>query len=539
MKKLARIELKKTPTSKPKPETKPKVIDKCGQQHGNLVVSSPQEASAKEICDDLFDVPILFKKIVEMGLAGGENEAEESLIAFFKATTQLPNAWGPTTEAKFGSDGYSEAVKEQAPRASRKYVTQILKQRILPRPLFRDWLAWRKNRLGETTLVSLSDPAPSTKRPPETMTDKIKRLDRQWFWLLDSKTLQEFESDPYAQGYEVLRRDPARALKPGDHMPALGKDSKVFRGPWPKLTEWEREYIRSVWSHELALFGLIVEPPIVSTKAIYFRCDQAPDFLYHAAESAIESAIRMREEEEARQAKMTQPEIGPISYHEANEAASRKRIDEMPKDTEKPVQAMKPADPSIVFGSAVGLYVPTHRRRPGSNGRQPSTPSQFKWEAQTPEDDPAAVVLYLPTMPAAAHIDDQNPSTPLTAFLEKKGLADKSRKERPMYADEILAYFRTFLTTQKEFKQHRRRVQLQKRPLRRTEPRSITLGLVAFDFRQAAPKAEFKALARDLFAKRGKLLGVTQRQVWSGLSNGFAAISRLHSRLNSQTPALP
>ena len=75
-----RTESKKTPTSKPKPQTKPKGIGMPVRQESDLITSSsPQQSGAKEMCDDLFDVPLPFKEIVEMGLERGENEVEKSL----------------------------------------------------------------------------------------------------------------------------------------------------------------------------------------------------------------------------------------------------------------------------------------------------------------------------------------------------------------------------------------------------------------------------------------------------------------------------
>jgi hypothetical protein len=356
----------------------------------------------------------------------------------------------------------------------------------------------------------------------------LEQLWTRWFWLRSTEELKRFESDPWAQGYEVLRRHPSRALKPGDYLPVLGPNSPVFREPWPKLNEWEQAYIRSCWKDELVRFGLVHRPPIINTKAIYFRCDQPPEHLYRAAQSVIESAIRLRERYEADS--LSEANTGPVPWQTLRERTLASRIEEASKSIRKPAQPKKPSDPSIVFGSDGTLVIPRIERRPRTDGRRPRTPRQFRWEAQD-SNDPTDVVLYLPRV-AEGSSEDEDHSSTLGAFLKQKGLSECRRKERPMYADEILACFRTFLTKPpRDFAEHRRRARQQVGRLRRREPRSISLGVVAFDFRQAMPKDSFKVLAEFLFKKTGRRLAVSERQLWTGLSSGLAAIKKLHSGL--------
>jgi hypothetical protein len=357
-------------------------------------------------------------------------------------------------------------------------------------------------------------PETNANQSPETVSDMLERLRRQWFWLLDSRKLQDFENDPYAQGYEVLRRHPAHALKPGAYMPALPAKSNVFREAWPRLNDWERQYIRSLWSREIAAFGLIYEPPIVGTEAIYFRCDQPPEYLYQAAKSRIECAIRMRKEEEARQVREIPHETGPIPWQKYREAIQKQHEEKCAPPDEPSRTTTKPCDPTLVFGSDGCLIVPKFVERPRTDGQKPSTSCNFKWEAQTPEGNPADVVLHLPTK-----LDSPVFGEPPT--------------ERRMYADEIVACFRTFLTKPpKDFAEHRRRISRRVARLRRPDARSITLGLMAFDFREATPMNSFKALAKFCFKKASRRLATSERQLWTGLSNGLASIKKLHSGLN-------
>jgi len=343
----------------------------------------------------------------------------------------------------------------------------------------------------------------------------LERLSGAWFWLRDAETLAHFENDPYAQGYEVLRRH----REPGGYLAALGPNSPVFREPWLKLNERERAYIRACWSAEIARLGLIYEPPLVGTKAIYFRCNQPPEHLYRAVESVIESAIQILKKHEPTTADVV--EAGPVSFTAAREAAMNKQIEEIAKEysegreiRNKPNSPKKPSNPSMVFGSDGTLLIPKIERRPRSDARRPRTPRQFHWEAQTPDEDPTDVVLHLPE-------------------LDEKGFDGSSPKKRRMYADEILAYFRTFLTKPpRDFDEHRRRAQRRIPRLRCPKPRSITLGLMAFDFRQIEPKGDFKTLAK--FISR-KAVARSERKPWIGLSSGYRAIVNLHSRLNADS----
>ena len=127
----------------------------------------------------------------------------------------------------------------------------------------------------------------------------LDKIPDRWWWLRSQAEWEKFERDPYAQGYEMVRRIPElhgllAGTILGPHYVPLPPERDPIHRSWHDLPEVERERFKSGFDGGLGELGFPTSGGVSAGKrAVFFDCSLPPKRIVSLVEAALKTPVLM------------------------------------------------------------------------------------------------------------------------------------------------------------------------------------------------------------------------------------------------------